>query len=137
MMRTERFPSVKQVREGEGEQWSEVVSKKNRTKPKVTTGTARLTQFGDLSGPVDFRIGNMSPNMDSNQVKEVLRKCAVGLGVDNFEILDVRCLTKMENPRSKSWKVSVSTRFRDIMMDPAMYIDGWTHRCMHTRRSEG
>ena len=57
-----------------------------------------------------------------------MTKCAENLGVDNFKVIEIKCLTKQDNPRSKTWKVSVPTRLKDIMMDPSMYYNGWTHR---------
>ena len=91
-------------------------------------GTAELTELGDLVGPSDFWIGNTHPGTDTEKVKEVLVRCAESLEVQNFSILDIRCLTKAENPRSKSWKVSVPSHCKEAMLNPGMYVKGWNHR---------
>ena len=83
--------------------------------------------------PSQFWIGNTNPTTDSIQIKNVLMQCAASLSVENFDVLDVRCLTNHENPRSKSWKVSVPSRFKETMMNPDMYYDGWTHRVFTVR----
>ena len=126
---------MKRAREGDGEgEWKEVGPRRNnKKKPKVATGTAKLTEFGDLSVPSEFWIGNTSPATEATNVKEVLMKCANHLLVDNFEVIDVRCLTKHDNPRSKSWKVSVPSKFKEIMLNPDMYFNGWTHRAFTPR----
>ena len=51
---------------------------------------------------------------------------------------DVLSLTKEENPRSKSWRVQVPARLKEVMADPAMYPYGWKHRPFHAghRRQE-
>ena len=48
------------------------------------------------------------------------------------------CLTKEENPRTRSWKVSVPARLREVMANGAMYPRGWSYRVFHQgyRRQE-
>ena len=48
--------------------------------------------------------------------------------MENFLVDDVYCLTKDDNPRSKSWKITVPARLKETMMNPAMYYKGWSHR---------
>ena len=70
---------------------------------------------------------------------EVLEKCAHNLGVEGFTVEDAYCLTKEDNPRTKSWKVSVPARFKELMANPTMYPQGWSHRAFQPgfRRQEG
>ena len=70
--RAERSPSVKRVREGDGEgEWREAgTRRKNKPQPKVVTGTADLSDLGDLAGPAQFWIGNTQP---STKIKAINR----------------------------------------------------------------
>jgi hypothetical protein len=130
---TDRSPSVKRVREGEGEGEWRKVTHKQKSKPKIVAGTADLSEFGDLAGPVQFWIGNTHPATDSERVEQVLMRCAESLNVERFCVDDVRCLTKDENPRVKSWRVTVPARLKDTMENPAMYARGWSHRVFSFR----
>ena len=82
---TDRSPSVKRVREGEGEgEWREVVPCKNnkiKSKPKVVAGTANISEFADLVGPEQCWIGNTHPTTDIDKVKQVLERCVQSLDV--------------------------------------------------------
>ena len=141
--RTDRSVSRKRTREGEGAgEWREVThqrGRKPRARPKAVTGTASLAEFDDLAGPEQFWIGNTRASTDEDKVKEVLQKCAESLKVESFTIENVFCLTKDTNPQTKSWKVSVPARFKELMGNPGMYPRGWSHRVFHSgpRRQEG
>ena len=65
---------------------------------------------------------------------EVLKKCTEKLEVPEFAVETVVCLTKKENPRSKSWKVAVPARLKGVMVNPAMFPRGWSHRVFHAGR---
>ena len=95
------------------------------------TGTATLAEFDDLAGPEQFWIGNTRASTDEAKVKEVLEKCAKILSIDSFSVENVHGLTKEDNPRTRSWKVTVPARFKEVMSDPAMYPKGWSHRAFH------
>ena len=43
-------------------------------------------------------------------------------------VLDVECLTKEEEPRTKCWKVVVPFKFKDLMERDELYPEGWRHR---------
>ena len=141
--RTDRSVSRKRTREGEGAgEWREVRHQRGRkpkARPKAVTGTASLAEFDDLAGPEQFWIGNTRASTDEAKVKEVLQKCAESLKVEAFTVENVFCLTKDTNPQSKSWKVSVPARFKELMGNPGMYPRGWSHRVFHSgpRRQEG
>jgi hypothetical protein len=56
-------------------------------------------------------------------------KCAAGLeGAPALTVVDVKLLTKEENPRSKCWKVTVPYKFKEVMEKDELYHSGWTHR---------
>ena len=126
--RSDRSTSNKRLREGEGAgEWLEVTyqrGRKPRARPKAVTGTASLSEFNDLAGPEQFWIGNTRSTTDQAKMVEVLEKCAHNLGVEGFTVEDAYCLTKEDNPRTKSWKVSVPARFKELMANPAMYPQG-------------
>ena len=126
---------MKRVREGEGDgEWRDAgPRRKQKAKPKVVTGTADLSEFGDLAGPAQFWIGNTHPTTDAGTLERVLTKCAEDLSVADFKVDDIHCLTKDDNPRSRSWKITVPARLSDAMMNPAMYYKGWSHRVFTPR----
>ena len=132
---SDRSESRKRRREGEGEhKWRQVVNKtKQRHKPKVAAGTAKLPDFEDFAGPATFWIGNTHPKTSKENVEHVLKKCAEEKGIQNFKVDDVFCLTKDAEPRTKTWKVTVPGRLKDLMEDSAMYPAGWSHRTFSFR----
>ena len=94
---------------------------------------ADLPGLGELTGPVHYWIGNTHPSTNIEMVEKVLTKCAESLEVENFGIEDVLCLTKDDNPRSRSWRVTVPARLKEAMENPAMYARGWSHRVFNFR----
>ena len=141
--RNDRSTSNKRLREGEGAgEWREVThqrGRKPRARPQAVTGTASLAEFNDLAGPEQFWIGNTRSSTNEDKMIEVLQKCAQNLSVEDFTVEGVHCLTKEDNPRTKSWKVTVPSRFKELMANPAMYPQGWSHRAFHPgyRRQQG
>ena len=131
----DRSGSRKRRREGEGEhEWKQVVHKtKQRQKPKAAAGTAKLAEFEDFAGPAMFWIGNTHPKTSKENVEQALKKCAEDKGIKNFKVDDAFCLTKDSEPRTKTWKVTVPGRLKDLMEDSAMYPAGWSHRTFSFR----
>jgi hypothetical protein len=126
--RVERSTSKKR-RLGEEGEWQDVAPRrKPRPRAKAGSGTADLEGYTDLAGPEHFWLGNTLPNTTPDMVRELLGKCAEGLSVENFVINDVITLTKETDPWSRTWRVTVPARLKDIMMTPAMYPRGWKHR---------
>ena len=136
----ERSHSGKRQRLGEGEgEWQEVTTKsKKKERAKVVIGTADLAEFSDLAGPAEFWVGNTRSTTTKEKVEDVLKLCAEKLGVTDYMVEQVVCLTKEENPRTKSWKVAVPARLKETMTNPAMYPPGWSFRAFHAgpRRTE-
>ena len=58
----------------------------------------------------------------------MLQKCAAQLTKD-LQVLEVKCLTSgIENPRTKSWKVRVPYKYKELMEKNDLYPEGWTYR---------
>ena len=102
--------------------------RKQRARPKVKTGSADTEGLADLAGPSEFWIGNTRADSTELKVEEVLNKAGVQNKLNDFQVVKVVCLTKEVNPRTKSWKVTVSARWKDEMLKPEMYPAGWTFR---------
>ena len=142
-IRSDRSSSNKRLREGEGAgEWREVThqqGRKPRARPKAVAGTASLVEFNDLAGPEQFWIGNTRSSTNDDNMNEVLQKCARGLSVEDFSVEGVHCLLKEDNPRTIFWKVTVPSLFKELMANPAMYPQGWSHWAFHPgfRRQQG
>ena len=131
---TSRTPSIKRARVRENGEWEVVQGKKNnKKKAAVGKSTADLSEFGDLAGPVQFWIGNTAVQTTKETVEGALRKCAENVGQSEFSVSDIYCLTKTDNPRMKTWKVTVSARWKEHMMMGEMYPPGWDHRVWERR----
>ena len=74
-----------------------------------------------------FWMGGTNPTMSADDVKKTLTLCAEKLKDEQFTINDIYCLTKFDNPWSKSWKVTVPGRLAEAMINNAMYPKGWSH----------
>ena len=63
-------------------------------------------------------------------IKKVLEKCSAPLlgGGSILTVLDVECLTREEEPRTKCWKVVVPFKFKELMENDELYPEGWRHR---------
>ena len=73
-------------------------------------------------------MGNTTPRANPDIIKAVLVKCATEIGKD-LQVLDVKCLTTgMDNPRTRSWKVKVPYKFKELMEKNELYPEGWTYR---------
>ena len=129
-----RSPSQKRDREN---RWETVENqnvrkvKKTIRKTEVGTSSVDLSQIGAAAqaGPIQYYIGNTTGRAEKEDINEVLMKCAENLDPHKtFEVLDIELLTKVENPRSKCWKVVVPYHCREIMEKPEMFPPGWRHR---------
>ena len=76
------------------------------------------TEFAELAGPVTWWVGKCRPEVTEDKVKEVLAKLAEKCGVTDFIVESVHCLTKDPNPWSKSFKVCVPARLKELMNNP-------------------
>ena len=98
-----------------------------------------MAEFPDLAGPAEFWVGNTRADTVKEKVEEVLKLCADKQSLVDFKVEDVVSLTKEENPRTRSWKVVVPARFKEVMSNPAMYPPGWSFRAFRSgpRRLDG
>ena len=101
---------------------------KGKARPKVNTGNANMAGLEDLAGPAEFWIGNTRADTNNEKVAEVLKQAADNIKVIDFKVEEVVCLTKEDRPRTRSWKVAVPARLKEVMLDPQMYPPGWTFR---------
>ena len=110
-----------------------------RPRAPVSFGSARIDIAGAEAAPVDFFIGNTHPDTDEAKIKEVLVKCGSIVQGDNkpdmelkVENLKAVCLnSKIENPRTKCWKVTVPHVWREFLRKDDFYPRGWSHRPFH------
>ena len=128
----ERSHSAKRTRtssDGDFEVQGRPRTRKQRTRAKGATGTGpELEGLTDLTGPVEWYIGNTHPNQTEETVKDTLVKYAEYHKVNNFAVEKVTTLTKEPNPRNKSWKVVVPARLKEVMENLEMFPKGWITR---------
>ena len=129
----ERSQSAKRTRTGEdGEyrvQGRPRAARNQRTRAKGATGTGpELEGLEDLTGPVEWYIGNTHPNQTEEKISDTLSRYAEYHKVTNFVVEKVTSLTKEPNPRNKSWKVVVPARLKEVMEKPEMFPKGWINR---------
>ena len=73
-------------------------------------------------------MGNTTPRASPDIIKGVLVKCAAELQKD-LDVLEVKCLTTgIDNPRTKSWRVKVPYKYKELMEQNELYPEGWTYR---------
>ena len=96
---------------------------------KVAFGKSTVpVDEGGEAAPLDFYVGNTTPRATPEIIKAVLVKSAQKLEKD-LQVLEVTCLTHgLDSPRSKSWKIKVPYRFKDLMEQDELYPEGWTYR---------
>ena len=125
--------------DGTGEREKSADRRGVRPRAPVSFGSARIDIAGAEAAPVDFFIGNTHPETNEDNVKEVLVKCAsiiqgdnkpdVELKVDNLKAV---CLnSKVEDPRTRCWKVTVPHVWREFLRKDEFYPRGWSHRPFH------
>ena len=83
---------------------------------------------GGEAAPLEYYLGNTTPRATSEIIKAVLVKCATQLETE-LQVLEVKCLTAgIDNPRTKSWKVKVPYKYKELMEKSELYPEGWTYR---------
>ena len=121
--------------------------KSGRKKTPASFGSAVIDIEGVEAAPVDFFVGNTTPNIDEDKVKEIILKCAalkLEGKPENIELkledVNVKCLnnTKDEpNPRTKCWRITVPHIWREVMKRDEFFPRGWSHRAFHHSRGGG
>ena len=102
---------------------------------KVAQGSSQVDLSDVLgvavSAPLDFYVGNTSIEMTSEQLKQVLVRCAAGIqgNTAHLEVLNVEEIgTDLPNRRTRCWKVTVLHGLKELMKESSLYPSGWTHR---------
>ena len=75
--------------------------RKQRTRPKVYTGSADTEGLADLAGPAEFWIGNTRADSTELKVAEVLNQAGVQNKLEDFKVEKVVCLTKAGESKDK------------------------------------
>ena len=103
---------------------------------KVEVGKSTVTvDEGGEAAPLEYYVGNTTPRATPEIIKAVLVKSATKLEKD-LQVLEVTCLTYgFESPRSKSWKVKVPYKYKELMEQNDLYPEGWTYRKFFAPRS--
>jgi hypothetical protein len=85
---------------------------------------------GAEAAPVSFFIGNTNPKSVKESIEKVVLQCANELGENKLKVEDIEVisLTKVENPRTKCWKLTVPNRWRETFRDDSFWPMGWSHR---------
>ena len=98
----------------------------------------------DLSGmaravvaPLDRYVGGINRDATKEDVLEVLKKCAAELpGGDKIVFSGLEKLTGHPSARTQSWKFTVPYSCRQLLDNPALYPQGWTHRAYFAPRGD-
>ena len=89
--------------------------------------TANVDDGGEAA-PLEYYVGNTTPRANPDIIKAVLVKCATVIGKE-LQVLDVKCLTTgIDHPRTRSWKVKVPYKYKELMEKNELYPEGWTYR---------
>ena len=101
--------------------------------------TVDLTELGGaMVAPLERYVGNTDQRVTPDIVKKALKMCAEGLpGKPKLEVLSVEQINgHLPHVRTKAWKVTMPYSCREIMDNPGLYPDGWTHRAFFAPRTE-
>ena len=130
--------SDEQVQQPKETPWSHVVGRNQGRKQRpVQYGTAKVNMAGGEARPFDVVVGNTNPGSTEEIIENVLKNVAQGMSEEMkldapLEILEVECLTKPREDGSRIWtktfRVQVPNKFKDHMMRPEAYPNGWTTR---------
>jgi hypothetical protein len=121
-------PSIKRKASGEdGDGF------KPQGRPRKTAGGSSkvmLEDLGEYQPSQQFYISNTPGHSSGDLIKKVLEKCSAPLlgGAAILTVLEVECLTKEDDPRTKCWKVVVPFKFKSLMDNDELYPEGWRHR---------
>ena len=106
---------------------------KPQGRPRKTAGGSSkviVEDLGEYQPSLQYYISNTPGHSSGDLVKKVLEKCSAPLlgGNATLTVLDVECLTKEEEPRTRCWKIVVPFKFKNIMENDELYPEGWRHR---------
>ena len=123
-----RVGSDAEKRKWEGDQNTFRVPGRQRGR-KVAIGKSTVAvDDGGEAAPLEYYVGNTTPRASPDIIKAVLVKCAAELQTE-LQVIEVTCLTYgLDNPRTKSWKVKVPYKYKELMEKNELYPEGWTYR---------
>ena len=109
-----------------------IPANQGRRRRPVNHGSSQvvISEVGGQAAPVEFYVGNTTPDATESIVAEVLVRCAKGLEPNTeFQVLKVEQLAKhIVDARTKCWKVVVPFKYKELMDKSEMFPPGWCHR---------
>ena len=151
-----RSPSIKRNVEGENKVADDdkykLVEKKKK-KPKMTMGSSNVALQNvvpsGMGGRAEYYVAGTSPDIDVDTMKVVLKMCSedyikrknentenasnLVLSNENVTAIDLTP-DYLENPRSRSWKISVPYSFKIMLDDNDFFPKSWSYRKFYPPR---
>ena len=103
---------------------------KTKSRPQAKFGTRVVEMEGAEAAPVSFFIGNTNSKSVKENISKVIMQCAKQTNVNDLQEEDMKidCVTKVENPRTLCWKLTVPNKYRETFRDDSFWPLGWSHR---------
>ena len=103
---------------------------KNRPRTQAKFGTRVVEIEGAEAAPVSFFIGNTNPKSVKETISKVIIQCAKETNGSILKEGDIEVvsMTRVENPRTKCWKLTVPNKWRETFRDDEFWPMGWSHR---------
>ena len=107
------------------------------SRPAVKFGTRVVEMEGAEAAPVSLFIGNTNPKSVKESIEKVVLQCANETSANKLKVedIEVTSLTKVENPRTRCWKLTVPNKWRETFRDDSFWPMGWSHRPWSNRSS--
>ena len=132
-------------REGEGFTMAAGTRRWKRRQAKLLQGASEVQAGGGLPSPYSVFIRNTDPNYTEGDIKKYLEECASAMPEDEklesgLKITHV-CNIPIKRsdgapPRSKCWKVTVDSEFKEHMMKAKAYPSSWSARQWYGNNSQ-
>ena len=119
-----------QMKRGAAEDLHKNGEGKTRARPAAKFGTRVVDMEGAEAAPVSFFIGNTNPKSVKESIEKVVLQCANENSVNKLKVDDIEVIsvTKVENPRTRCWKLTVPNMWRETLRDDSFWPMGWSHR---------
>ena len=103
---------------------------KTRARPAAKFGTRVVDMEGAEAAPVSFFIGNTNPKSVKESIEKVVLQCANENSENKLKVEDIEVIsvTKVDNPRTRCWKLTVPNMWRETFRDDSFWPMGWSHR---------
>ena len=111
---------------------------KARARPSAKFGTRVVDMDGAEAAPVSFFIGNTNPKSVKENIEKVILQCANENNENKLKVedIEVTSVTKVDNPRTRCWKLTVPNKWRETFRDDSFWPMGWSHRPWSNRSSD-